>query len=221
MPLPFRQPQVEPFYFINDCVPPGVRKAYQALALDEQRNDFQPLVWTSSIANQLKQCWFLGSHCDVGGGNTNNGLSNISLCWVMAQLHDKVEFSREAAWTTTADGTIVQANTTPDDDHNENIPRWATTISDILSHDSLSWLWRRRGSTSRLPGNPQRHTFNSYEKMHFSVQALRDIQNPERRNSIPSLQGLTFKENEGRRYWRCSRDGYKSEWRGNIKGKER
>jgi hypothetical protein len=40
----------------------------------------------------LKQCWFLGSHSEVGGGNKKLGLANISLAWMLAQLKDLVYF---------------------------------------------------------------------------------------------------------------------------------
>ena len=66
----------------------NVLNAVQALAIDEQRLQFQPAIWTANpFGNQsMTQVWFAGAHSDVGGGNgaDANGasLSNITLLWM-------------------------------------------------------------------------------------------------------------------------------------------
>ncbi|MEO8810789.1 MAG: DUF2235 domain-containing protein [Rhodanobacter sp.] len=81
-----------------------VKYAYQALALDEHRGDFQPAVWTrnpytlqasesltskKSEQIEIEQRWFIGSHSDVGGGNECDGagrkpdsLPDLPLAWL-------------------------------------------------------------------------------------------------------------------------------------------
>jgi uncharacterized protein (DUF2235 family) len=74
--------------FLQITLHTNVLNAVQALAIDEQRMQFQPAVWTGSVLpNQsLTQAWFAGVHCDVGGGypTDSNGasLSNITLLWM-------------------------------------------------------------------------------------------------------------------------------------------
>jgi uncharacterized protein (DUF2235 family) len=63
-----------------------VRNAYQALALDEQRSDFQATLWEQQpdAENQvLEQVWFPGVHGNVGGGYIDAGLSDIALLWII------------------------------------------------------------------------------------------------------------------------------------------
>jgi uncharacterized protein (DUF2235 family) len=64
-----------------------VERAYQALALDERRGDFQPCLWKKqpdAPAKQiLEQVWFSGVHCDVGGGYAEHGLADCALEWMM------------------------------------------------------------------------------------------------------------------------------------------
>jgi uncharacterized protein (DUF2235 family) len=68
-------------------LPSSVRKCFHVMALDERRNNFkvQRIVSTVDQANaegRIYEVWFRGVHSDVGGGNGNNGLSSISLCWM-------------------------------------------------------------------------------------------------------------------------------------------
>ena len=64
--------------------------AYQALALDEKRKNFEPAIWKQS-ANAgldghyqiLEQRWFPGVHSNIGGGYPDEGLSDISLDWMI------------------------------------------------------------------------------------------------------------------------------------------
>lgn len=68
-------------------LPSSVRKCFHAMALDERRQNFkvQRIVTTVGDANaegRIYEVWFRGVHSDVGGGNGNNGLSSIALCWM-------------------------------------------------------------------------------------------------------------------------------------------
>jgi T6SS, Phospholipase effector Tle1-like, catalytic domain len=64
-----------------------VRHAFQALAIDERRGNFQPAIWVKNEPDQvLDQVWFPGVHSNVGGGYRQHGLSDMTLLWMLSQL---------------------------------------------------------------------------------------------------------------------------------------
>ncbi len=71
----------------------NVRYAYQALAIDDERKTFHPLLWNYPPpvrTQEMKQVWFVGMHSDVGGGyQTGQHLSSIPLVWVLEQAHNR------------------------------------------------------------------------------------------------------------------------------------
>jgi hypothetical protein len=63
-----------------------ISHAYQALAIDEKRRNFEAALWHQQPGNPnqiLEQVWFAGVHSDVGGGYSETGLSDIALQWMM------------------------------------------------------------------------------------------------------------------------------------------
>ncbi|OUS10567.1 hypothetical protein A9Q90_00990 [Gammaproteobacteria bacterium 54_18_T64] len=71
--------------FFDTHLSPEIKHAYQALAIDEKRAVFQPALWTGEINSDqtVEQCWFAGSHGDVGGGYAQSTLSNVALSWMV------------------------------------------------------------------------------------------------------------------------------------------
>jgi hypothetical protein len=71
---------------------PGVHKACHALALDDERATFHPLVWDESGEDpkrkRLHQVWFAGVHSNVGGGYPDDALSHVPLLWILEHAHD-------------------------------------------------------------------------------------------------------------------------------------
>ena len=63
-------------------LPDHVQYCFHAVALDERRDAFR----VTRVDNGY-QVWFRGVHSDVGGGNENWGLSNISLAWMLRKAH--------------------------------------------------------------------------------------------------------------------------------------
>lgn len=59
--------------------------AYHALAIDEKRKFFQPVLWAESTEpdQTLEQVWFAGVHGDISGGYRETGLSDIPLQWML------------------------------------------------------------------------------------------------------------------------------------------
>lgn len=81
------EPQHE---FHNHRLSPVVRAGFHALALDETRAAFDPVMWNSAAgdwAGRLEQVWFRGAHGDVGGQlagfDAARPLSNIPLVWML------------------------------------------------------------------------------------------------------------------------------------------
>lgn len=77
----------EKFAFHDTSPSPLVKRAVQALAIDEHRRDFTPTFWTGDVpaGASIQQVWFAGAHSDVGGGYKTRGLANIPLVWMAKQ----------------------------------------------------------------------------------------------------------------------------------------
>lgn len=64
----------------------NVKQVYHAIAVDETRYSFKPVVWDETAIQRpkfIKQVWFPGSHGNVGGGAERTELSSITLNWIM------------------------------------------------------------------------------------------------------------------------------------------
>jgi UMF1 family MFS transporter len=92
----------------------------QALAIDEPRGSYQPLLWTAGrdapadTTQVIEQQWFPGSHLDVGGGAPAHALADAALLW-MAQ--------RVGATTGLAlDGDYLASIATPDATGEQCVP---------------------------------------------------------------------------------------------------
>ncbi|MDS9951657.1 MAG: DUF2235 domain-containing protein, partial [Planktomarina sp.] len=78
--------------FHNDQIGNSVSNGFQALALDETRTAFGPVMWSAppNWTGSLEQKWFRGNHSDIGGQTfgaaISRPLSNIPFVWVMQQL---------------------------------------------------------------------------------------------------------------------------------------
>ena len=104
------QPTPQRMSFVNSGLCPNIKLAIQALALNERRRHFKPVLWENPLDGQtLSQCWFLGTHSDVGGGNADMGLANIALAWMIAQLRSVIEFDPETICDLTT-GTVKPKN---------------------------------------------------------------------------------------------------------------
>jgi uncharacterized protein (DUF2235 family) len=85
IPLHFADRLNMAFYQFHDtALSRIVANAYQAIALDEHREDFNICLWDPpEEPNQtIEQRWFIGSHSDVGGGYADRRLSDLALRWM-------------------------------------------------------------------------------------------------------------------------------------------
>jgi len=76
---------------MSPYVPPNVRHAFQALALDEQREAYLPSIWAStdypeSQPKELTQCWFPGVHSSIGGSYSDKEIADMTLAWMIGKL---------------------------------------------------------------------------------------------------------------------------------------
>lgn len=150
-----------------------------ALAIDEKRGPFEPILWTQSedaplpAHQHVEQVWFAGVHADVGGGyDDTSGLSDISLLWMTERVAELTGLAFDA-------GKLAEL-TRPDPLAPQHcsmvgkVFRWTALLPFIrlVHQDRLAigplrrWLlggWR----TNRLPDN--RVSVN--EAVHHSVAA--------------------------------------------------
>lgn len=92
--LPLLWMLTEPRYRYHDQhLGPHVETGVQALALDETRAAFQPILWADDNSRpQVRQMWFRGAHPDIGGQLSGfehaRPLANIPLVWMLEQAQE-------------------------------------------------------------------------------------------------------------------------------------
>ncbi len=66
-----------------------VENAYHAVAIDEHRQEYDVCLWKPATAagQKLEQRWFLGAHCDIGGGYKSRLLSDMALRWMQGKAN--------------------------------------------------------------------------------------------------------------------------------------
>jgi len=79
-----------PIRWPNTTNNPGVRSVRHAIALDERRAFFRQNRWAQGDATpqqDVKERWFVGVHCDVGGGYcmAESALWTVTLEWMAAE----------------------------------------------------------------------------------------------------------------------------------------
>ena len=70
--------------FENGTVSPHVKEALHILSLDEKRIAFQPTLMNKD--DRITEIWFPGAHSDIGGGFWYDGLSDITLEYLIKEL---------------------------------------------------------------------------------------------------------------------------------------
>ncbi|MGH9834307.1 MAG: phospholipase effector Tle1 domain-containing protein, partial [Blastocatellia bacterium] len=82
-----------PLSFPNRDLSDKVKRACHALALDDERQSFHPLLWNERDEPQkehireerLTQVWFAGMHSNVGGSYPDDAMSHVPLDWIMGE----------------------------------------------------------------------------------------------------------------------------------------
>ena len=86
IPVPFWGTLNDRKFLFHDTEPSKiVQHARHAVSIDENREDFNPVLWSDKPNVDIKQVWFAGVHSDVGGGYKNRGLSDCASSWMVAE----------------------------------------------------------------------------------------------------------------------------------------
>lgn len=98
-----------PLRFVNQRLPRNVKRACQALSIDDERTSFRPTLWDETRVKdedeerqscsepeategnekespRIEQVWFSGVHADVGGGYPRNPLALVTLDWMISKV---------------------------------------------------------------------------------------------------------------------------------------
>jgi hypothetical protein len=84
--------------FHNAELSDRIECALHALAIDERRGPFGPVLWEQprghDPAQVVEQVWFPGAHSDVGGGGSSSAISDLALSWMIrrVQAHSDLAF---------------------------------------------------------------------------------------------------------------------------------
>lgn len=91
LPIMWRWSNVE-HAFHSHVLGRSIKNGFHALALDETREAYAPVLWTCPPGweGRVEQVWFTGTHGDVGGQIDANEavrpLANFSLVWMLGRL---------------------------------------------------------------------------------------------------------------------------------------
>jgi uncharacterized protein (DUF2235 family) len=149
------------------CRNPNVEVFRHAIAIDERRRMFRPLMWVEgqkfksnpfvkddkAEEQNIKQVWFCGVHSDIGGGypEPESGAAKIPLKWMIEEAAEHGIAFKENMVTRLVDG-MNPANssrhyTAPDPNAGlHNSMNWAWAILEWLPKSSKFKEWKSRKS---------------------------------------------------------------------------
>ena len=95
-----------------------VENAFHAIALDERRGAFAPTLWETAARDGqvVEQVWFPGVHANVGGGYSDQGLSDVALAWMIERVRQHTGLAFDDAYIERCvrprvDGTLYDSRT--------------------------------------------------------------------------------------------------------------
>jgi len=100
-----------PYKFPDFSLNPLIGRARQALAIDDERHTFSPLLWDENgkkDPDRIRQVWFAGMHADIGGGYPEDNLALTPLVWMIEEaekLNLKFHAAEVAAYRAAAQPT--------------------------------------------------------------------------------------------------------------------
>ncbi|GIZ46998.1 hypothetical protein CKM354_001010000 [Cercospora kikuchii] len=130
-----------------------IRKVCHAMALDEDHTVFPVDLWEdqelwSLVRSRMRQCWFRGSHIDIGG-DSNTVVSTIALMWMFVLLQGDPDLG--LLFDTAKMIHIIQNNTV------------TANVGDLRR-----WKFESHGQRQRRPGRL------STERAHISARLLQE-----------------------------------------------
>jgi len=70
--------------FENDTISGAVENAVHLVSIDETRKAYRPTLM--NVSDRVEEIWFAGVHSDIGGGYNLDGLSDITLEFMMRRI---------------------------------------------------------------------------------------------------------------------------------------
>ncbi len=92
-------------------VPENVQQAYHMVALDEQRDSFEPTLMDPdpNRPERIVEVWFAGDHANIGGGWATDRLSDITLDFLLSRISSGYTQSSEIAGQDESWGVYLKA----------------------------------------------------------------------------------------------------------------
>jgi uncharacterized protein (DUF2235 family) len=123
----------DPMHFSYTARNPAVEIFRHAIAIDEKRWFFRQNRWgkpKDPSKQNIKEYWFPGVHCDIGGGYAEDDPKNQGGLWRSAFIWMLIEAAKAGLAIDTAKVRMV-LHKTP-----HQRPAWANQ-----KHESLKWFW--------------------------------------------------------------------------------
>jgi uncharacterized protein (DUF2235 family) len=149
-----------------------VSRACQALALDERRESFEPMLWNekSEENDRLMQVWFPGVHSNVGGGYPDDALALVALNWILDESERNnglqyiaVERERYRAQAC-MDGKIQNSRSGVG-----NLYRYEPRNLERLGRQKRPGLWNTLKKSARRPTLDENEVYIEKPKLHHSL----------------------------------------------------
>lgn len=171
-----------------------IEKAVHILSLDETRVSFEPTLINKDAANpdRIVEVWFPGVHSDVGGGYWFDGLSDLSLTFMMEQCHRALgdEILIEEGDHATVSELLKSQGSDP-----------MLEVDDISIHPLVHGRLHENSGVTTIPGQEPRHVrvnendvpsrqATDFPLVHYSVKERFDKVPGYR---PPALRGAKFK----------------------------
>ncbi|GAA5979756.1 hypothetical protein JCM11641_004078 [Rhodosporidiobolus odoratus] len=203
---PIYLPHYSPFSLPDAPLEPHIENAYHALALNEMRDAFEPLLWRVGeegvkTDQKLEQTWFTGCHTDVGGGYSIHDLADVSLSWLVARLLPFLSLDLTYLKTISAHPTAPWGEEPPRTAFHflKGHPRhplsstpssqtYETLHPSILHQDSSHLPTSIQPYLSKPPTDPIFAQLKEYEKAVQANWPVKDAKTLERRDSVTGVE---------------------------------
>lgn len=137
----------------------SVEHARHALALDDERRLFHPILWDRQLTDYqtIKQVWFCGMHTDVGGGYCEQQLSDIPLTWMIqeAKEHGLLIYpSHNVTLNPDPDGLMHDSRSGISRLYRRRIRSWDSERGKPTVHESVTLRTLTRNNDTSAPYTP-------------------------------------------------------------------
>ncbi|KAJ6109358.1 hypothetical protein N7486_001592 [Penicillium sp. IBT 16267x] len=204
------------YAFHNTNLSKNLDYAFQALAIDEERQTFIPTLWhktSDAPAKDLQQCWFPGVHSNIGGqaedprtAGDHEEIGDIAFAWMVDNLSGMLTFEEVAI-----ELLIKQHKHALADINSQNNVTNGWGCGPIVSNFSglQGAFFRILGKQDRTPGNypraPGEGIGGATNEYFHPIARIRKISLP---NYNPmSLYGYSLEEPDGDAGWKWVRTG--------------